>query len=125
MRFQLWHPRISRVYQTIGPYWKRFSYCSTVALIKILIAAIMFQLATLCQRFFHGLEGFIRFTSASSMRICHYSEGNCPSLSGHLNAFKCCSKWLILKTFLLNFFLFFLFFFYFLALKHINDVELL
>ena len=28
----------------------------------------------------------------ASMRICHYSERNSPSLSGHLNAFKCCSK---------------------------------
>ena len=50
----------------------------------------------------------------ASMRICHYSERNSPSLSGHLNALKIWNvvqKWLILKTFLLNFFEFFLLFF--------------
>ena len=102
--------RFGIVSQTMGPYWKRCSDYSTVAL-NFLITAIMFQLATLCQGFFHGLEELIQFTSASSMRICHYSEGNSPSLSGHLNALKCSSKWLILKTFLLNFFEFFSFIF--------------
>ena len=54
----------------------------------------------------------------ASMRICHYSEGNSPSLSGHLNALKCCSKMVDFENFSSKFFR--VFFFYFLALKHIN-----
>ena len=114
--------RFGIVSQTMGPYWKRCSDYSTVAL-NFLITAIMFQSATLCQGFFHGLEELIQFTSASSIRICHYSEGNSPSLSGHLNALKCCSKMVDFENFSSKFFR--VFFFYFLALKHINDVELL
>lgn len=129
MRFQLWHPQISIVYQTIGPwknfrnFWKRFSYGTTAACTVGLLTS---WLPLSCSSWPHSARDsftdwknwFDSRQHHASMRISYYSERNSPSLSGHLNALKCCSKMVNFENFSSSFFSnFFLLFF---SVKHIN-----